>query len=118
MSSCPEPKVILSVLSSSIHPLCNFILWVVSKSLPSNESLNLITLYDKETRASQVMPVVKYLTARAGDVRDASSTLGFRRSLERGHDNPLQYSCLENHMDRGTWWAIVHGMAKSGTQLK
>ena len=38
-------------------------------------------------------------------------------SLGRGHGNPLQYSCLENPMDRGAWWAIVYGVAKSRTQL-
>jgi len=35
-----------------------------------------------------------------------------------GNDNPLQYSCLENPMNRGAWWSIVHGVAKSWTQLK
>ena len=41
------------------------------------------------------------------------------RSLDwgEGNGNPLQYSCLENPMDRGDWWATVHGVAKSGTQL-
>ena len=39
-------------------------------------------------------------------------------SLEEGHGNPLQYSCLENPMDRGAWQATVHGVAKSWTQLK
>ena len=38
-------------------------------------------------------------------------------SLGEGNDNPLQYSCLENPMDGGAWWAIVHGVEKSGTQL-
>ena len=42
---------------------------------------------------------------------------GLGRSPGEGHDNPLQYSCLGNPMDRGTWWAIVHGVAKSWTQL-
>ena len=37
----------------------------------------------------------------------------WRRSLGGGHGNPLQYSCLENSMDRGAWWATVHGVAKS-----
>ena len=36
----------------------------------------------------------------------------------RGHGNPLQYSCLENPMDRSAWWAAVHGVAKSWIQLK
>ena len=42
---------------------------------------------------------------------------GLRRSLGGGHGKPLQYSCLENPMDRGTWWFTVHGVAKSQTQL-
>ena len=40
------------------------------------------------------------------------------RSPGEGHDNPLQYSCLENSTDRGTWWTTVHRVAKSWTQLK
>ena len=43
---------------------------------------------------------------------------GLGRSPGGGHGNPLQYSCLENPMDRGAWWATVHGVAKSWTQLK
>ena len=57
--------------------------------------------------------VVKKLPASAGDVRDVGSTPGSGRSPEEGHGDPLQYSCLENPMDRGAWWAIVHGVAKS-----
>ena len=41
----------------------------------------------------------------------------FRRHLREGNGNPLQYSCLENPMGRGAWWAAVHGVAKSWTQL-
>ena len=44
--------------------------------------------------------------------------LGSGRSPGGGHGNPLQYSCLENPMDREAWWAIVHRVAKSRTQLK
>ena len=47
--------------------------------------------------------VVKNLPANAGDVRDAGLISGLGRSPGRGHDNPLPYSCLETHMDRGTW---------------
>ena len=57
--------------------------------------------------------VVKNLPANAGDVRDASSIPGWGRSPGEGNGNSLQYSCLENPMDRGTWWATVHGIAKS-----
>ena len=42
---------------------------------------------------------------------------GSKRSLGRENGNPLQYSCLENSMDRGTWWATVHSVAKSQAQL-
>ena len=59
--------------------------------------------------------VVKNLPAVAGDI---SLIPGSRRSPGGGHGNPLQYSCLENPMDRGAWWGIVHGVAKSQTQLK
>jgi len=42
-------------------------------------------------------------------------TLGSGRSPEEGNGNPLWYPCQENAMDRGAWWAMVHGVAKSGT---
>ena len=45
-------------------------------------------------------------------------SLSWEDPLEGGHGNPLQYSCLENPMDRGAWWAMVHGAAKSWTRLK
>ena len=53
----------------------------------------------------------------AGDTEDVRSVLGLRRSPGGGHDNPLQYSCLENPMDRGAWRAAVHVVMKSGTRL-
>ena len=53
--------------------------------------------------ASQVVLVVKNLPANAGDVRDMGSVPGLERSLGVEHGNPLQYSCLENHMGRGAW---------------
>ena len=49
----------------------------------------------------------------AGYTRDVGSILG--RSPKVRNGNPLQYSCLENPMDRGDWWATVHGVAKSQT---
>ena len=58
--------------------------------------------------------VVENPPANAGD---ASSISGLERSLREGNDNPLQYSCLKNPMDKGTWWSTVHGVAKSWTQL-
>ena len=67
--------------------------------------------------ASQVAPVVKNLPANAEDVRDAGSIPGLGRSPGGGHGNPLQYSCLENSMDRGAWRSTVHGVTKSQTGL-
>ena len=64
-------------------------------------------------RASQVVLVVKNLPANAGDVRDTGLIPESGRSPGGGHGNPLQYSCLENPMDRGAWQAIVHRVPKS-----
>ena len=55
--------------------------------------------------------------ANAGDIRHCWIP-GSGRSSGGGHHNPLQYSCLENPMDRGSWWATVHRVAKGWTQLK
>ena len=57
--------------------------------------------------------VVKNLPANIGDARDVGSIPGLGRSPGRGHGNPLQYSCLENSMDRGAWWTIVHRVTES-----
>ena len=67
---------------------------------------------------SQVALVVKNLPANAGDVRDEGSILGSWRSPRGWNGNPLQYSCLENPMDRGAWLATVHRVTKSWTWLK
>ena len=57
--------------------------------------------------------MVKNLPANARDLRDASSVPGFGRSPGGEYGNPLQYSCLENPIDRGDWRATVHGVAES-----
>ena len=62
--------------------------------------------------------VVKNPPANAGGVRDADSIPGSGRSPGGGHGNPLQYSFLENPMDRGAWRSMVHSVAKTQTQLK
>ena len=59
--------------------------------------------------------VLKNPPASTGDVRDAGSIPGSARSPGGGHDNPLQYSCLEPTTDRGAWQATVHGVTKSRT---
>ena len=68
--------------------------------------------------ASHVVLVVKNPPANAGDLRGTGSIPVLGRSPGRGHGNPLQYSCLENPMDRGAWRAIAHGFEQSQTLLK
>ena len=70
------------------------------------------------TWASQMVLGVKNPPANARDSRDVDSIPGLGRSPVGEHGNPLQYSCLENPMDRGAWQATVHGVAQSQSQLK
>ena len=65
--------------------------------------------------ASQVVLVLKNPPAKAEDVRDSGSIPGSGRSPAGGHGNPLQYSCLQNPMDRVAWQATVHRNAESDT---
>ena len=69
-------------------------------------------------RASQVALLVKNPPDNAGDMRDTDSIPGLGRYPGEGHGNPLQYSCIQNHMDRGARRAPVHGVKKSWTRLK
>ena len=73
------------------------------------------SLFFKNT---QVALVVKNPSANVGDLRDVDSIPGLGRSPEEGNGYPLGYSYLENPMDRGAWWATVHGVAKNWTRLK
>ena len=61
--------------------------------------------------------MVKSLPANAGHTGDMSWIPGLERSPGEGNDNPLQYSCLGNPMDRGAWQATVHGVTRVKTQL-
>ena len=78
----------------------------------------LLLFFNRHTWASQVTLVVKDPPASAGSVRDVCSTPGLARFPRGGHGNPLQYSYLKNHMDRGAWRTIVHRVRKSQTWLK
>ena len=75
-----------------------------------------IILITVSIRTSQVALVVKNLPANAGDIRDAGSIPGLGRSPGEGNGNPLQYSCLENPMDRGAWQGIVPRVSQSLTE--
>ena len=65
--------------------------------------------------ASQVVLMVKNLPANAGDIRNVGFIPGSGRSPGGGNGNPLQYSCLENPMDRGAWQAAIHSIAEPDT---
>ena len=94
------------------HPVSGFPFYVLC---PPNRSQNLIFFCPMSKQgASQVELVLKNLPANAGDVRDVDSIPGLGRSPGGGHSNPLQYSCLENSMDRGAWWATVHWVERVG----
>ena len=69
----------------------------------------------REIKLNQVVLVVKNLPANAGNLRDMGSILGSGRSPGGGHSNQLQHSCLENPMDSGAWWAMVHTVSKNWT---
>ena len=62
--------------------------------------------------------MVKNLSAHAGDVREVGLIPGSERSPGGGHGNPLQYSCLENSVDRGAWWGYSPGGYKESTGWK
>ena len=68
--------------------------------------------------SQQVVLVVKNPPTSEGDIRDTSLIPGLGRSPGEGNGNPLQYSCLENPVDREACWATVHRVAKTWTQLK
>ena len=91
---------------------------MVSSELREN-ALNLelyhratITLYENKT---ENLPPTSEVKASARNVGDLGSIPGLGRFPGDGNGNPLQYSCLENPMGGGAWWATVHGVAKSQT---
>ena len=79
---------------------------------------HILRLHTGLLRASHVVLVVKNSPANTGDTRDVGSIPGLGRSPGGGHGNSLQYPCLQNPMDRGSWWAAIHTVTKSQTWLK
>ena len=86
----------------SLRVICDPTPEITSTKLCSFVS-RIYTSFHRMLGASQVVLVVNNLPANAGDVRDKGSIPGWGRSPGRRHGNPLQYSCLENPMDRGAW---------------
>ena len=86
--------------------------------LPGKEPAKSGPWRPRDEATSQRMPLLpwpKSFTAPQSQQKELPSGSG--RSPGEGNGNPLQYSCLENHMEGGAWWATVHGVAKSRTRL-
>ena len=64
-----------------------------------------------------VFPIVSVIKSPPANARDVGLIPGLGRSPREGNGNPLQYSCLENPMDRGAWWATIHRVTKSWTWM-
>ena len=91
---------------------------LLHSSLQTGKVKGYVFIYIKVYSTPQASPVtlmVKNLPASDGEM---GSIPGSGRFLEGDHGNPFQYDCLENPMDRGAWWATVHSVAKSQTQVK
>ena len=101
--------------SLSLHSISfiHFFTHVLEKVIQTYDSKK---FYNIQKWASQVV-VIQNLPANEGDIRDMGLIPRSGRSSGRGHGNPLQYSYLENPMDRGAWSTIVHRVAQSQTQL-
>ena len=87
---------------------------------PTDISINLslyILLFDSCYKLYRGFPGGSEVKASACNAGDLGSISASGRSPGEGNGNPLQFSCLENPMDGGAWWATVHGVAKSRTQL-
>ena len=87
-------------------------------SLKAQVVKNLLAMWETRVQSRVgTIPWRRTPPANAGDARDLGLIPGLGRSPGGGNGNPLQYSCLENPMDRGAWQAAVQGVAKSQTGL-
>ena len=113
--SCPtlSDPMDCSLPGSSVHGVFQV---RVLEWLPLSSPFLIVRIHYYQ--ASQVVLVVKNMSANAEDIRDVGSIPGLGRSPGGGHGKPLQYSCLENPMDREARWATVHRVTQSQTQLK
>ena len=105
-----------------LNDVCNFLKNANKRTLKINTEKEvsyamIVYLESYNLCGTQVALVVKNLPANEQDLRDAGSVPGLGRSSGEGNGDPLQYSCLENPMDRGTWRVTVHRVTKSQTRL-
>jgi len=104
----PLTKVSTIYWTSVMHQIVSDMAWLMwSSQLPQRE----ILLSHFTVGGFPGGATVKSLPANAGDTRDVRSIPGSGRMPGVGNGNPLQYSCLENSMDRGAWRAVAHGVA-------
>ena len=97
-------------ISHALIPLCQLL-------SPTQKGIWEIIALQRDMWSLPGGAVIKNLSANTGDAGDAGSISGSRRSPGEGNDNPVQYSCLENSMDRGTQWPIDHAVTKGHTLL-
>ena len=116
--SSPQPPFffwdILCCVQSILHKAVVPILFPTPSSMLSANKCSFCYLVISGVSEQLVAQLLKNPPAKAGDL---GSILGLGRSPGEGNGNPLQYSGLENPVDWGAWWATVHGVAKSRTQL-
>ena len=105
----------MCVYSQSLRSIC-FAVWL-GNGVETDRSKTTM-FYDRFCGASPVAQWVQNPPAMQEMHPDMGLIPGLGRSLGREYGNPLLYSCLENPLDRGAWWATVHGVTKSWTQLK
>ena len=128
-ASCPDPWILMTQQIIGITSVCGRqSFWQAPKGksqiiclgfLEKSHALRLnISYFLMYIKVSQMVLVVKNLPSNAGDIKDAVLILGLGRSPGGLYGNSLQYSCLENPMDGGGWWAIVHRVTQSQTQLQ
>ena len=107
-------------LVPTLYRIPFWLLWLLDRlqcrSLPLEVPIKELFI-SSSRQIFQVAQMVKRPPANAGDTGDSDLIPGLGRPPGGGNGNPLQYSCLENSMDRGAWRATVHGVAKSQTGL-
>ena len=104
------PCILISCIRVCFSTVPIYSIVIIKLNFQINSNHELIYLYN-----SQVTLVVKNPPAYAGDLRDMGLIPGSGRPPQGGYGNPLQYSWLENPMERGAWWATVHRVTKSRT---